>query len=108
MNRDYSDYNDVAEEESVIDENENVSLSNCCDRFLDILLANKKLPCDNIMSVLYKIGLLVYYLANFVFSIVFVVNQDHQLYHFIYIFISLVGFIYEVIIIIVDKRCSFR
>ena len=91
----------------VIDEDD-ISASRCCDGLIDTMLVNKKLPCNNIMSLIYKVPLLLYYFANFIFSIVFAIHQDHQLYNFIYISISLVGFVYEVIVIIIDKRFHLR
>ena len=102
------DQSSQSAEYSSIDEGDNMNMSSCCDGLTDIMLVNKKLPCNNIMSLIYKLLLFLFYLVNFVFSIVFAVHQDHQSYHIIYIFISLVGLIYELFVIIVDKRCCLR
>ena len=66
--------------------------SNSFSGFIDILYENKKLPWRCEKNLIYKLGLLVYFLANFVYSIVAVAMQkEHLAYYFIYIAITLTG-----------------
>ena len=60
--------------------------------FIDILYKNEKLPWGCEKNLIYKVGLLVYFFANFVYSIVAAALQkEHLAFYLIYIFISLIG-----------------
>ena len=78
---------------------------NCLKGLLDVLYEEKKLPWSFTTNTIYKLGLFVYYLANFLYSIIAVaVQKDNFAYHIIYLLISTIGALFELIVMIVDVR----
>ena len=66
--------------------------SNSFNGFLDIMFEQRKLPSGMAKNMIYRVPLLVYYLTNFIYSIVAVaVQREHLAYHFIYMFTCLTG-----------------
>ena len=84
-----------------------VNASNSFSGFIDIMYEKKRLPSGFVKNLIYKLGIFLYFLVNFAYSIVAaVVHGDHLVYHFVYIAISLVGFVFELgIIIFTIKTC---
>ena len=79
--------------------------TNSVKGFLDVLYDEKKLPWSFAKKLIYKVGLLVYYLINFIYSVVAIgVQANHIGYHLAYLFISLVGLAYELTDITIDIR----
>ena len=73
--------------------------------FLDVINDEKKLPWKPTKQLIYKLGLFVYYLINFIYSLVAIgVQTNHIGYHLAYSLISLVGLAYESTVIILDIR----
>lgn len=72
---------------------------------LDVIHEEKKLPWSFIKKFIYKMGLLIYYLVNFIYSVIATgIQGDHIGYHLAYLFISLIGLAYEVTDVILDVR----
>ena len=64
--------------------------------FLDILALQKKLPWSLGVKILYKFGLLVFFLINFLYPlIVFAVEQDNVAYNVVCFIISFIGLAFE-------------
>ena len=84
---------------------ENASNSFC--GLLDILYEQRKLPWSSVKNKIYKLGLFIYYFANFVYSIVaLAIQRDHLAYHIVYICICFIGFIFEFIAMTVNvEKC---
>lgn len=79
--------------------------SNSFKGFLDVIYKEKKLPWSIVKKLIYKTGLLIYYLVNFIYSIIVTgVQGDHIGYHLVYLFISLIGLAYELTDVIIDIR----
>ena len=71
--------------------------------FLNILYRQKKLPWSLGLKILYKFGLLMFYLTNFIYPvIVFAVEREHVGYNVVCILISAIGFCFELYDIIPD------
>ena len=84
------------------------NISNSFSGFLDVMYDNKKLPWGTVKNMLYKLVLFVYYLANSAYSIfALVVDGEHFAYHFVHIFICLIGCLYELVVVILDVRVAF-
>ena len=82
--------------------------SNSFSGLLDILYEENKLPWGFVKNMIYKLGLLIYYFANFVYFIVAVaVQRENLAYHLVYMFICTIGFLFELIVIIIDVRKHF-
>ena len=82
--------------------------SNSFSGFLDVLYEQQKLPSGSVKRMIYAIGLAVYYIANFIYSIVAVaVQRENLAYHLVYIIISLIGVLFVIIAIIVYVREQF-
>ena len=81
--------------------------SNTFSGFIDVLYDQRKLPSGFAKNMLYKIGLLLYYSAQSIYSIA-VAQKEHLPYHLIYIMVSLTGFLVECIIttMYVKKRLT--
>ena len=85
-----------------------VNASNSFSGILDILYNEKKLPWGFLTNMIYKLGLFIYYFVNFLYSIVAVaVQKDHLAYHIVYVLISTIGALFELIVIIIDMRKRF-
>ena len=79
--------------------------SNSFNGFLDIMFEQRKLPSGMAKNMIYRVPLLVYYLTNFIYSIVAVaVQREHLAYHFIYMFTCLTGYIFELVTLIAYVR----
>ena len=75
--------------------------SNSFSGFLDVLYEEQKLPSGDIKSTVYTIGLAVYYVVNFIYSIIAVaVQRENLAYHLVYVIISLMGVVFVIIVII--------
>ena len=75
--------------------------------FIDILYVQRKLPQSCPKNIIYKLVLFIYYLANFVYSIVTSALQKelvHPPYHISYIVISSIGLLFESIVILIDLK----
>ena len=73
--------------------------------FLDVLQDKEKLPWNFAKKLIYKVGLLVYYLVNFIYSVVAIgVQANHIGYHLAYLFVSLIGLSFELTDISIDIR----
>ena len=71
--------------------------------FLDVMSEQKRLPFGFTKIIVYKLLLFVYYLTNFIYSVVAVsIQGDHIVHYTLYLLISLTGLLFEVIVIIVD------
>ena len=80
---------------------ETQNASNSFKGFLDIMLEQERLPFGFAKNVM----LLIYYLTNFIYSMIAVSIQDeHFVYYLIYLFITLTGLIFEATVIMVDIR----
>ena len=87
------------------------SASNSFSGFIDVLHENKKLPWSCRKNLIYKVGLLVYYFANFVYSIVATAIQKEQfVFYLIYVSISFTGFLFKLVVVTVHikQQCSRR
>ena len=83
--------------------------SNCFKGFLDVMHEQKKLPFGFTKIIVHKLLLLVYYLTNFIYSIVAVsIQGDHIVHYILYLLISLTGLLFEAIVITVDIREGLR
>ena len=74
--------------------------------FIDIMYETKKLPWSVAKSMIYKMGLFVYFFLNFMYSVFAASVQGGQhAYCLVYMSISLIGFIFEfnVMIITINK-----
>ena len=81
--------------------NYHINASNSFSGFIGILHENKKLPWSSRKNMMYRVGLLAYYFANFMYSIVATAIQgEHVVYHLVYIFISLFGFAVQLTVMI--------
>ena len=73
--------------------------------FLDVIHNEKKLPWSFLKKFIYKMGLLIYYLVNFIYSVIATsIQGDHIEYHLAYLFISLIGLAYELTNVLIDVR----
>ena len=75
-----------------------VNMSSVFNGFIDILHRREELPWGYIKVILYKVGSLVYYLANFVYSIVLIVTQRKSAFYFTYMAISFTGLFFTIIL----------
>ena len=67
--------------------------------FIDIMHDKKKIPWGFLP---YKLGLCIYFFVNVVYSIVAAaVQSDHLAYHLMYVWISLIGFVIELVVLII-------
>ena len=75
-----------------------VNMSNSFNGFIDILHGQEELPWPGYVKViLYKVGSLVYYFANFVYSIVsFVTQRKSASFYITYMAISFIGLFFNV------------
>ena len=81
-------------------------LQNAFRGFIDIMHDQKKLPSKGFLP--YKLGLCVYLFINVMYSIVAAaVQSDHLAYHLMYVWISLIGFVIELVVIIIaiTRQC---
>ena len=79
--------------------------SNTFSGFIDIMHDKKKLPWGFAQNTIYKLGLCTYFFVNLIYSIVAtLVQRDQVPYHLVYMFISLIGFVIELVVIIVTTR----
>jgi len=75
---------------------ENEDVKNGFSGFLDILARQKKYPWGLGARILYKSGLLVFFLINFLYPIiVFAIEQEHAAYNIVCGIISFIGLVYE-------------
>ena len=84
-------------------------LQNAFRGFIDIMHDQKKLPSKGFLP--YKLGLCVYLFINVMYSIVAAaVQSDHLAYHLMYVWISLIGFVIELVVIIIaiTRQCFHR
>ena len=82
--------------------------SNSFSGFLDVLYEQQKLPSGSIQHMIYAIGLAVYYIANFIYSIVAIsVQRENLAYHLVYIIISLIGVVFVIFATIFYVREQF-
>ena len=82
--------------------------SNSFSGFIDVLYQNKKLPWRCEKNLIYKLGLLVYFLANFAYSIIAIAKQkEHLAFYFTYTAISLIASVDEIAVMImhIKKLC---
>ena len=91
--------------------NKHTSRKHCMDGLIHIMHTNKKHPRHIAKHALYKLGLLSFYLVNFVCQIVAVIvimKGKHISYYLTHIVISLAGLIYKSCIILSPcfKCCS--
>ena len=85
------------------------SASNSFGGFIDVLHENKKLPWSCRKNLVYKVGLLVYYFVNFIYSIVATVIQKEKFaFYLIYMSISFTGFLFKFVVatIHLKQQCS--
>ena len=88
----------TAEPEVRQDTEENLHTPNSFNGFIDILYRNEfeMFPWSCVKVNIHKVGLLVYFFTNFVYSIVAAAVQgDNLSFYLVYIFMSLLGFIFE-------------
>ena len=79
--------------------------ANSLKGLLDVLHDKEKLPWSFAKKLIYKAGLLVYYLINFIYSVVAIgVQANHIGYHLAYLFVSLIGLSFELTDISLDIR----
>ena len=79
--------------------------TNSFSGFLDILYEQRKLPGSYAKKMVHKLGLFIYYFVNFIYPIVaFAVQKEHLIYHIVYTCICFTGFLFEVIVIILDAK----
>lgn len=79
--------------------------SNSFSGFIDILYKHKKLPWGFGKNMTYKVVLLVYYFLNLFYTIIGIaIQQEHFTYHLVYMFVSLAGFLFELVVILFDVR----
>ena len=82
-----------------------LSASNSFSGFIDIMYEKKRLPRSFVERIIYKLGRILYFFVNFVYSIILFSAQGGQLpYHIVYISMSLIGCAIELIIIKVTMR----
>ena len=82
---------------------ESKDVKNSFKGFLDILVLHKKLPWSLGVKILYKFGLLIFFLINFLYPIiVFAVEQENPAYNVVCFLISLIGLIFELYELIPD------
>ena len=82
--------------------------TNTFSGFINIMHDKKKPPLRFAQNTIYKLGLCVYFFINVIYSIVATSVQRGQLpYHLMYVFISFIGFVIElgVIIIVTTRKC---
>ena len=94
----------------LIGNNDNIGSKNATNSFsgfLDILYELKKLPGSFVKNIIYKMGLLIYYIVNFIYTVIaLAIHKQLIAYHVVYISICLTGLIFEFIVMIIDiKRC---
>ena len=78
--------------------------SNTFSGFIDIMYNSKKLPWGSVLNTIYILGLSIYFLINLIYSIVATsVQRDHLAYRLVYMSISLIGFVIELLVIIIRK-----
>lgn len=84
--------------------------SNSFKGFLDVIYDERKLPWESfVKQLMYKMGLLIYYMVNFIYSVIAIgVQGDHIAYHLVYLFISLIGLAYELTDVILDVRIQLK
>ena len=87
-----------------------VNASNSFSGFIDIMYDKKKLPWGCVKNMIYKLGLFLYFLVSFAYSIVATVIQgDHFAYHIAYMLITSVGLAFELgVLIVTVKKCLTR
>ena len=79
--------------------------SNSFSGFIDIMYKEKKLPSGFVKNMIYKMTLLIYYFANFIYSIAAVaIQREHLAYHLVYMLTSLIGLISELVVIIINRK----
>lgn len=79
--------------------------SNGFKGFIDILYELKMSPHSFSKKIICKVALLIYYFTNFIYSIVAVsVQAEHFAYYLFYLFISLTGLIFEIIVLTADVK----
>lgn len=79
--------------------------SNSFSGFIDVMYEKKKLPRSCGVNLMYKVGLVVYFFANFVYAIVAATLQKEEVvYYVIYGCLSLIGCVFELILIIAYIR----
>ena len=86
-----------------------VNISNSFSGLIDILHRKEKLPCGCAKVTLYKLGLLVYYCANFIYSIVAAaIQRENFVFYLVYVIISVIGLINKIFVMIfhVKKHCT--
>ena len=75
--------------------------SNTFTGFVIIMHETKKLPRSSFMDTVYKLGVLIYFFANLTYSIVATALQrEHFPYHVVYMSVSLIGFVFELVVMI--------
>ena len=81
--------------------------SNTFAGFVIIMHETKKLPQSSVMDTIYKLGVLIYFFANLIYSIVATALQrEHFPYHVVYMSVSLIGFVFELVVMIFTlARC---
>ena len=75
---------------------QNEDVKNSFRGLLDILARQKKLPWGLGARILYKFGLVVFFLINFLYPIiVFAIKQEHAAYNIVCGIISFIGLVFE-------------
>ena len=88
---------------------EKLNTSHSFSGFIDVMHDKKKLPWDWSKVIIYKVGLLVYYFANFIYSIVAAaVQREPFVFYLVYMIVSFIGFLFKLVVIIVHikKQCT--